>query len=70
MSKRDAMSCPKCGGKMERAESLYTSLFLIDSKAVVLETKESKFFGEKIIPIFCKNCGYIELYKKMKEEKE
>ena len=69
MSENEAKKCPKCGGKVERAESLYTSLFLIDSKAVVLETSKSRF-GEKIIPFFCKNCGYMELYKELKEKKE
>jgi len=68
MTEEEVKKCPKCGGEMERAESLYTSLFLIDSKAVVLETKESRW-GEKIIPFFCKNCGYMELYKEPKEKR-
>ena len=31
--------------------------------------KKGDWFGDKIIPYYCKKCGFIELYKEMKEEK-
>jgi predicted nucleic-acid-binding Zn-ribbon protein len=33
-------------------------------------TKKWDWKGDMIIPFYCKNCGYIKLYKEMKEKKE
>ncbi|MEM2688838.1 MAG: zinc ribbon domain-containing protein [Candidatus Bathyarchaeia archaeon] len=51
--------CPKCGGLMERGSRLV-------AYAVVTFAKKGDIFGDEIIPYYCKSCGYIELYKKMK----
>lgn len=29
--------------------------------------KKSDIFGDNVIPYYCRECGYIELYKEMKE---
>jgi hypothetical protein len=41
---------------MEEAEELAAH-----APAVIIEYTGS---GDKVVPFFCKNCGYIELYKK------
>jgi len=51
--------CPKCGGVMEKGKRLY-------AYGGVTFAKKGDFFGDKIIPYYCRACGYIELYKKMK----
>jgi predicted nucleic-acid-binding Zn-ribbon protein len=55
--------CPKCNGEMagDRHIGYYTELTL---------KKGDEFIGERINALYCKNCGYIELYKEMKEKKE
>jgi predicted nucleic-acid-binding Zn-ribbon protein len=35
----------------------------------VLLSKKGDWYGDKVIPFYCKNCGYIELYKGMKERR-
>lgn len=32
--------------------------------------KTDDWIGDKIIPFYCRKCGYIELYKEMTEKKE
>jgi predicted nucleic-acid-binding Zn-ribbon protein len=51
--------CPKCGGEMEKGKRLY-------SYGSVTFTKKDGWLGDKIIPYYCKKCGFIELYKEMK----
>lgn len=48
--------CPKCGGEMEKEKDLrgYGSVTL---------RKSGDFIGDMIIPFYCKNCGFIELYR-------
>jgi hypothetical protein len=36
----------------------------------VLLSKKGDWYGDKVIPFFCNNCGYIEIYKEMKEKKD
>jgi predicted nucleic-acid-binding Zn-ribbon protein len=47
--------CPKCGGPMEAADYL-------SGYGAVRLVKFGDLRGDKVIPFFCKNCGYIELY--------
>jgi predicted nucleic-acid-binding Zn-ribbon protein len=47
--------CPKCGSQMEKGSSL-------GSLAGTTILKKGDFVGDKIIPFYCKNCGYIELF--------
>ena len=46
------MNCPKCGSQMEEASSLGGNTLL----------KKGDFVGDKVVPFFCKNCGYVELF--------
>jgi predicted nucleic-acid-binding Zn-ribbon protein len=59
----EVKKCPKCNGEMERGKRLV-------SYGGVTLAKKGDFFGDKITPFYCKNCGFIELYKEMKEKKE
>ena len=49
--------CPKCGGEMIEGKRLV-------AYGGVTLAKKDNWFGDKIIPYYCRNCGYIELYKK------
>jgi predicted nucleic-acid-binding Zn-ribbon protein len=53
----EVKKCPKCGGEMEKGRDLrgYGSLTL---------RKSGDWFGDMIIPLYCKNCGFIELYNR------
>ena len=52
--------CPKCSGEMEQAKNLAVA-------GGITLRKKSDYLGDQIIPFYCKNCGYIELYKEKKE---
>jgi len=54
----EAKKCPKCGGEMVEEDR-----FLFPFVKMAEEP------GDKTILFSCKNCGYIELYKEMKEGK-
>jgi hypothetical protein len=32
--------------------------------------KKDDWIGDKIVPYYCTACGFVELYKEMKEKKE
>jgi predicted nucleic-acid-binding Zn-ribbon protein len=53
-------NCPKCGGEMAEGETLIPK--------VTLFPKKGRLLGDRVIPTYCKNCGFIELYKEMKRE--
>jgi len=55
----EVKKCPKCSGKMEEGRGLGGIAFV----------KKGDLVGDRIIPYYCKNCGFIELYKKMKENR-
>ena len=55
----EVKKCPKCGGKMEEGRRLYAA-------SGVTFAKKGDMFGDRIIPYYCRNCGYIELFKEMK----
>ena len=60
MSKSEVKKCPKRGGEMVEGKRLvgYVRISL---------AKKGDVFGDNIIPFYCKNCGYIELYKEKRE---
>jgi predicted RNA-binding Zn-ribbon protein involved in translation (DUF1610 family) len=63
--KKEVMKCSECGGEMERGSRI-TGYWTI----AIRFTKNWDWKGDMIIPFYCKNCGYIKLYKEMKEKKE
>jgi ribosomal protein S27AE len=65
MSGRETKKCPKCDGIMEDGRSLSTGYSLVEWE-VSLKKKKAILFGDKIIPFYCKKCGYIELYLEKK----
>jgi len=54
----EVKKCPKCGGEMEKGELLPRS------------TLGGFWKPKRILPYVCKRCGYIELYREMKEKKD
>jgi len=44
--------------------------FLKNLPKVVVFSKDGRQFFEKVIPSYCKKCGFMEIYKEMKEEIE
>jgi len=63
MRESEVKKCPKCDGEMARGKRLvgYVRITL---------AKKDDIFGDNIIPFYCKNCGYIELYKEIKQKNE
>jgi predicted nucleic-acid-binding Zn-ribbon protein len=57
MSEGEPKKCPKCGAVFSRAKSnnSFMQLFTQDSFPM-------RGFGDNIVPFYCTNCGYIELY--------
>ena len=47
--------CPKCGGEMAVGDQL-------SGYGPVRLVKFGDLRGDKVIPFYCKYCGYIELY--------
>lgn len=60
----EAKTCPKCRGEMEKGARITGHLV-----TAVRFTKMSDMIGEMIIPYYCKKCGFIELFKELKDEK-
>lgn len=65
MSEEEGLKCPKCGGEMEKGARITGYLTI-----AVRFTKKSDLKGDMIIPFYCTDCGYIELYKEMKQKKD
>jgi len=61
MSENKAKKCPKCGGEMEKGARITSAARGWIPQAVTL-AKEGDFYGDKIIPFYCRKCCYIELY--------
>jgi predicted nucleic-acid-binding Zn-ribbon protein len=53
MSMYQTKRCPKCGNEMEPQDQLSGPIRLV---------KFGDIRGDKVVPFYCKNCGYIELY--------
>lgn len=61
MTESEPKKCPKCGGEMVEAETLIPK--------VTIYPKKGHLLGDSIIPTYCKNCGFVELYKEIKKKK-
>jgi len=61
----EVKKCPKCGGEMEKGARITGYLTI-----AVRFTRMSDLKGDMIIPYYCKKCGFIELFKEIKEKKE
>jgi predicted nucleic-acid-binding Zn-ribbon protein len=48
--------CPKCGGEMAAVGDQ------LSGYGPVRQVKYGDLRGDKVIPFYCKYCGYIELY--------
>ena len=57
----EVKKCPKCNGEMVQGE------FLKNLPKVVVFPKEGRRRFDRVTPTYCKNCGFIEIYKEMKE---
>jgi predicted RNA-binding Zn-ribbon protein involved in translation (DUF1610 family) len=60
----EAKKCPECGGEMEEGD------YLRGHHIAVRLMKYDDFYGDKVIPFYCKNCGFIKLYREMKKKKD
>ena len=60
----EVKKCPKCGGEMEQGKRI------AGYGGGITFAKRGDLVGDKIIPFFCKNCGFIEIYKEMKGKKD
>jgi predicted Zn-ribbon and HTH transcriptional regulator len=56
--------CPKCNGEMVRGE------FLKNLPKVVVVPKEGRRSLDRVIPTYCRKCGFMEIHKAMKEDIE
>ncbi len=63
----EVKTCPKCGSIMVQGDFYTTG---IDTTARIAKTGEPYRRGDAVISLYCENCGYVELYKEMKEKKE
>jgi len=54
-----AVKCRECGGEMEEGDILATY-----GGVAARFRNYGEFRGDKVVPFYCKNCGYIELYKR------
>jgi len=57
MSKKETKQCSKCGGEMKRGVVPQPTAYGFRFKV------QGEFWGSRIIPFACQNCGYIELYR-------
>jgi predicted nucleic-acid-binding Zn-ribbon protein len=57
----EVKKCPKCGGEMVEGE------FLKNIPKVTSFPKKGRSW-DRVIPTYCKNCGFIEIYKEMKKK--
>ena len=57
----EARKCPKCNGEMIQGE------FLKNLPKVVVTSKEGQRRFHKVIPTYCKKCGFLEIYKETKD---
>jgi predicted nucleic-acid-binding Zn-ribbon protein len=58
--------CPKCGNAMIRKTTLVASGYYDYSAVMLMNVNEaephSRSFDDNVVPFYCPNCGYIELY--------
>ena len=58
----EVKKCPKCGGGMIEGE------FLKNLPKVRVSSEEGRRRFDRVIPFYCKKCGFVELYREMKEK--
>ena len=63
MIKDEAEKCPKCGGEMKKGNGMGGGWGFIRFQ------KMGDLRGDTTFAYYCKNCGFIELYKEMKKNK-
>jgi len=56
--------CPKCNCEMVQGE------FLKNLQKVVVFPKEGRRRFDRVASTYCKKCGFIEIYREMKEKKD
>jgi hypothetical protein len=61
LNENEAKKCPECRGEMVKGSYLW-SYGLVPVRFL----KEGDRHGDTINPFYCKNCGFIKLYKEMK----
>jgi predicted Zn-ribbon and HTH transcriptional regulator len=59
----EVKKCPKCSGEMLQGE------FLKNLPKVVVSPKKGRRRFDKVIPAYCTKCGFIEIYKEMKKNR-
>jgi len=59
----EVKKCPKCSGEMAQGG------FLKNLPKVIVSPKKSRRRFDRVIPAYGKKCGFIEIYKEMKEKK-
>jgi predicted RNA-binding Zn-ribbon protein involved in translation (DUF1610 family) len=59
----DDKKCPKCGRTMvgDRRLASYTEITL---------KKEEEYIGDSVLPFYCPDCGYIELYREEENKRQ
>jgi len=57
----EGKKCPKCSGEMVQGE------FLKNLPKIVVFSKEGRRSLDRVIPNYCKKCGFVEIYKELKE---
>lgn len=63
----EAAKCPKCSGEMIEAHRLVAHTRVLSGVSLA---KKGDLLGDRIIPFYCRDCGYIEFYKEMKEAEQ
>jgi len=61
----EVKKCPKCGGEMVEAGRLVAHTRVLTDVSLA---KKGDVIGDRIIPYYCRTCGYIEFYKEMKSD--
>ena len=60
----EAKKCPKCNGEIVQGE------FLKNLPKVIVFPNEDRRSLDRVIPTYCKKCGFMEIYKEMREKIE
>jgi predicted Zn-ribbon and HTH transcriptional regulator len=60
----EVKKCPKCNGEMVQGG------FLKNLPKVIVFPKESRRSLNRVIPTYCRECGFVEIYKEVKEQIE
>jgi len=59
----EGKKCPKCRSQMEKGISLGSVMgHPVGGTTIFKKGDSSLGGGDKIVPFYCRNCGYIELF--------